>query len=108
MLYHVTALPYGMPFNNALASPTPMIDPIRVCELEAGSPFHHVPRFQRIAPTSRAMTMASPSTEPMFTRRSTGKRWMMLKATAVPPRKTPQTLQTPERTTACHGASDLV
>src|SRR5271156_1235565 len=31
-----------------LATPTPMIEPIRVCEREAGKPFHQVLRFQRI------------------------------------------------------------
>src|SRR6202167_370800 len=34
---------------NWLAIPTPMIEPIRVCELEAGSPNHQVPRFQMMA-----------------------------------------------------------
>ena len=35
------------------ASPTPRIEPIRVCELETGSPYHQVPRFQ-IMPASKS------------------------------------------------------
>ena len=52
--------------------PTPMMDPIMVCELDAGSPRHHVARFQMIAATSSAKTMAKP--EPLLTFRisSTG------------------------------------
>ena len=42
------------PDRSALASPTPTIAPINVCELEAGNPRYHVPRFQQIAETSRA------------------------------------------------------
>ena len=33
--------------------PTPIIEPISVCELEAGRPNHQVPRFQIIAATSK-------------------------------------------------------
>src|SRR5580704_19269288 len=44
-----------------LAIPTPMIEPIRVCELEAGNPKYHVPRFQMIAATSNANTIAKPA-----------------------------------------------
>src|SRR6202000_1959058 len=36
------------PAINWFAIPTPMIDPISVCELDAGSPSHQVPRFQII------------------------------------------------------------
>ncbi len=37
-----------------LARPTPMIDPIRVCELEAGRPRYQVARFQTMAAMSSA------------------------------------------------------
>ena len=37
------------PRSRALVMPTPMIDPIRVCELEAGKPKYQVPTFQMIA-----------------------------------------------------------
>src|ERR1700728_3543612 len=43
-----------------LATPTPMIEPMSVCELDAGSPYHHVLRFHRMAETSSAKTMANP------------------------------------------------
>src|SRR5581483_3302066 len=36
------------------ANPTPMMAPISVCELDAGRPRYHVPRFQRIAEISSA------------------------------------------------------
>ena len=48
----------SLPRINALATPTPTIEPIRVCELEAGMPSHHVPRFQMIAAMSSANTIA--------------------------------------------------
>ena len=41
--------------------PTPMIEPIRVCELEAGRPRYQVPRFQMMAAISSANTMAKPA-----------------------------------------------
>ena len=37
-----------------------MIEPISVCELEAGSPRYQVPRFQMIAPMRSAKTIAKP------------------------------------------------
>ena len=48
----------SLPFTSALATPTPTIEPIRVCELEAGMPSHQVPRFQMIAAMSSANTIA--------------------------------------------------
>ena len=47
-----------------LAMPTPMIEPISVCELDAGRPSHQVPRFHKIAETSRANTIAKPAPRP--------------------------------------------
>ena len=44
-----------------LAMPTPIIEPIRVCELDEGSPKYQVPRFQMMAATSSANTMAKPA-----------------------------------------------
>ena len=49
------------PCSSALAMPTPMIEPIRVCELDAGSPNDQVPRFQMIAAIRSAKTMAKPA-----------------------------------------------
>src|SRR5271166_3355197 len=48
-------------FMTWFAIPTPIIDPIKVCELEAGNPNDQVPRFQRIAATSSANTIAKPA-----------------------------------------------
>jgi hypothetical protein len=47
-----------------------MIEPIRVCELDAGRPRYQVPKFQRIAEMSRANTMAKPVDDPTFTTNS--------------------------------------
>ena len=38
-----------------------MIEPISVCELEAGRPSYQVPRFQMIAAISSANTIAKPA-----------------------------------------------
>ena len=38
-----------------------MIEPISVCEDDAGRPSHQVPRFQMIAAISSANTMAKPA-----------------------------------------------
>src|ERR1017187_2560452 len=48
-------------FMSWLATPTPMIEPTIVCELEAGRPNHQVLRFQTMAAMSRAKTMAKPA-----------------------------------------------
>ena len=45
---------------NWFAMPTPIIDPTSVCELDAGKPNHHVPRFQMMAATSSANTIENP------------------------------------------------
>ena len=42
-------VPVFGPDINWFAMPTPMMDPINVCELEAGNPKYQVPRFQMIA-----------------------------------------------------------
>src|SRR6516164_7732214 len=46
------------------ASPTPMIDPIKLCELDAGSPRYQVPAFQMIAEINKAKTIAKPALDP--------------------------------------------
>src|ERR1700754_4972378 len=45
-------------------TPTPMIEPISVCELDDGKPKYQVPSFQTIAASSSANTMAKPVDEP--------------------------------------------
>jgi len=46
------------PRSSALVIPTPMIDPIKVCEEDAGRPRYQVPRFQMMAAINSANTMA--------------------------------------------------
>ena len=66
--------PATMPWPDmiALASPTPRIEPIRLCELETGKPMYQVPRFQTMAEMSRAKIIANPRPEPTFSTSSTG------------------------------------
>ena len=49
---------------NWFAIPTPMIEPISVCELDDGRPRYHVPSFQLMAATRRADTIATPDARP--------------------------------------------
>src|SRR5262249_40623882 len=96
------------PRISALATPTPMIDPISVWELEAGSPRYQVPRFQMIAAINSANTMAKPAEEPTCRINSTGNSEMMPKATAPLDTITPRKLQKPDQTTACSALSECV
>ena len=66
------------PAMSESATPTPMIEPISVCELEAGRPRYHVPTFQRMAETSSAKIMAKPAPEPVFSTSSGGSSATML------------------------------
>ncbi|MNV48603.1 hypothetical protein D3C71_1405200 [compost metagenome] len=52
--------------------PTPKIEPIKVCELDAGIPKNHVPKFHKIAAINMANTMAKPAPELTFIINSTG------------------------------------
>src|SRR5215831_8359946 len=85
---------------NWLAMPTPIIEPISVCELEAGSPSHQVPRFQMIAADSKANTIAYPAPLPTCRISSTGKRDTIAKATAPVDSTTPAKFQNPDHATA--------
>src|ERR1700734_3678409 len=85
---------------NWFAIPTPMIEPIRVCELEDGRPKYQVPRFQMIAATNRAKTMANPALLPTCKINSTGNRETMAKATSPLEASTPRKFQNPDQTTA--------
>src|SRR5262249_23084585 len=90
------------------ASPTPRIEPISVCELETGRPYHQVARFQMTPERSSDNTITIDRVEALSMSRSTGSRLTMLKATAVPPSRTPRKLHTPEYRTAGLGLSVLV
>ena len=85
-----------------------MIEPIRVCEDEAGRPSHQVPRFQMIAASSRAKTMAKPAEEPTCRISSTGSRAMMPNATAPLESSTPRKLHSPDQTTATGAGNEWV
>ncbi len=85
-----------------------MIEPINVCEDEAGSPSHHVPRFQTIAAINNANTIANPALEPTCRISSTGSNEMMPKATAPLETSTPRKLKMPDHTTATFGGNEWV
>jgi hypothetical protein len=85
-----------------------MIEPISVCELEAGRPRYQVPTFQRMAAISRANTMAKPASEPTCRISSTGSSEMMPKATAPLETSTPRKFQVPDQITATFGGSECV
>src|SRR5215469_11082905 len=93
---------------NWLAMPTPMMEPIKVCELEAGSPNHQVPTFQRMAAIKRAKTMAKPALLPTCKINSTGRSETMPKATAPVEVTTPAKFQKPDQTTAMFGSKEWV
>ena len=96
------------PRISALAMPTPMIEPIRVWEEEAGRPNHQVPRFQMMAAISSANTMAKPALEPTCRINSTGSSETMPKATAPDDSSTPVRLHRPDQTTAMLAGSERV
>src|SRR5271169_3762112 len=91
-----------------LAIPTPMIEPMRVWDDEDGRPKNQVPRFQTIAATRRAKTMAKPALLPTWRMSSTGSRETMAKATAPEDVKTPRKFQNPDHTTATWGSREWV
>ena len=88
--------------------PTPMIEPIKVCELDEGRPKYHVPRFQMIAAMSNANTIAKPPLLPTCKISSTGSSCRMPNATAPLEVSTPRKFQVPDQTTAKLGASECV
>src|SRR6266851_3851297 len=88
------------PRISALATPTPMMEPISVCELDAGRPRYQVPRFQIIAAISGANTIAKPAELPTCNINSTGSSEMMPNATAPLDSRTPRKLKDPDQTTA--------
>ena len=89
-------------------SPTPTIEPISVCELEAGRPRYQVPTFQMIADTSSENTIANPAPEPTLITSSTGSKATMPNATAPEEVRTPIRFHMPDHTTATGGFNELV
>ena len=80
-----------------------MIAPTSVCELDAGNPKYQVPRFQMIADSNNAKTVAKPAIEPMFKTSSVGNSATTPKATAPDEVSTPIRFQQPDQTTATIG-----
>src|ERR1700742_5218342 len=68
--------------NREFISPTPTMELIRVWELEAGKPRYQVPKFQTMAETKSANTIANPAPDPTLITNSTGSNATMPKATA--------------------------
>src|SRR5271156_4133731 len=93
---------------NWFAMPTPMIEPISVCELDEGRLKYQVPRFQMIAATSSANTIANPALLPTCRINSTGSSETMPKATAPLESTTPRKFHIPDHTTATWGSSECV
>ena len=85
-----------------------MIEPMSVCELEAGSPSHHVPRFQITAASSSANTIARPALLLTWRINSTGSSDTMPQATAPEAIMTPKKFHRPDHTTATCGVSERV
>ena len=85
-----------------------MIDPMRVCELDDGSPKYQVPKFQMIAAMSSANTMAKPAPLPTCRMSSTGRSETMPNATAPLETKTPRKLKAPDQMTAKLGGNEWV
>src|ERR1700749_4166669 len=81
--------------NSEFMRPTPTIEPIRVCELDAGRPRYHVPTFQMIADNSSEKTIAKPAPDPTLITSSTGNNATMPKATAPEEVSTPIRFQQP-------------
>src|SRR6516162_2341627 len=103
-----TPLVPDLAFINWLAMPTPMIEPIRVCELDAGNPNHHVPRFHRMAAVNSANTIAKPALLPTCKISSTGNSETMPNATAPVDVTTPRKFHNPDHTTATFGSNECV
>ena len=88
--------------------PTPMIEPISVCEEDAGRPKYQVPRFQMMAAISSANTIAKPALLPTCRINSTGSSETMPKATAPEESSTPRKLKKPDHITANSAGSEWV
>jgi hypothetical protein len=83
-----------------------MMEPIKVCELEAGRPKYQVPRFQMMAAIRSANTIAKPALLPTCRINSTGSSETMPKATAPLESSTPRKLNKPDHITANSAGSE--
>src|ERR1700722_16099600 len=101
-------VPEGFVAISWFMSPTPMMEPINVCELDDGRPKYQVPRFHRMAAINSANTMAKPAPLPTCNISSTGNSETMPNATAPPESSTPRKLKDPDQTTARLGDIEFV
>src|SRR3984885_2869242 len=101
-------VPEGFAAISWFMRPTPMMDPIRVCELDDGRPKYQVPKFHRMAAISKANTMAKPAPLPTCRISSTGNNDTMPNATAPVETSTPMKLKAPDQTTARFGDMEFV
>src|ERR1700693_5572480 len=85
-----------------------MMEPINVCELEEGRPKYQVPKFQMMAATSSANTMAKPAPLPTCKINSTGSSEIIPNATAPVESTTPGKVKKHDQTTATCGSRECV
>ena len=97
-----------LPGRNLYASPTPKIEPINECELEIGIPKRQLVRFQIMAVHINDMIIAIPCEILLSTNASTGRRFTIPIATAIPPKYTPVKFHIPDQITAILGFKELV
>ena len=90
-----------------ITSETPSIEPMRVCELDAGSPIYHVPKFQMIAAIKSDRTTQIPKDIEEFAIFSSGRSFIIPMATPVPPMATQRKLKNAARTTAFRGSREF-
>ena len=86
--------------NKACPTPIPIMEPISVCELDAGIPKYHVPTFQRIAESNNANAMAMEWYTSASMRSSVGNSPIILIVTPTPPVRRPRKFMKPDQTTA--------
>src|ERR1700722_3564123 len=101
-------VPEGFVAISWFMSPTPMMDPINVCELDDGRPKYQVPKFHKMAAISKANTIAKPAPLPTCRISSTGNSDTMPNATAPLEISTPRKLNAPDQTTAKFGGREWV
>jgi hypothetical protein len=102
--FQSTPLVATLALTNWLAMPTPMIEPMSVCELDDGNPKYHVPRFQMMAAVKSANTMENPAPLPTCRISSTGRSEMIPNATPPVDSTTPRKFHNPDQTTATCGS----
>ena len=90
-----------------ITSETQRIEPIRVCELDAGSPMYQVPKFQMIAAMRSESTTVIPNDIEELAILSSGRSFIIPMATPVPPIATQRKLKNAARTTAFRGSREF-